>query len=267
MTAQIFVDDSGGKGHSRHFVLVGLASTRHRWARFSLEWRACLDTTPSIRVFKMRDAASLSGEFRHFTEQQRDDRLRQLAQVINRHAEFAIWTVIDLQAHEQTWAKLPKPQSEVYFWPFHTLIMGSCFDLWEECGWRERFEIVFDEQLIFGERARKWYPLIRDILAKKHPHEAVILPEAPLFAKDEDHLPIQAADLFAWCLRKNTDDPEAQAFDWLLHEMPNVSQSSYCNYYDLARMKSVQEESERLVLSREVPDDLIAKFRLIRTRK
>lgn len=268
MAVQVFVDDSGGKGQSKHFVLVGLVSDSERWSQFSREWRRCLDQPPRIEVFKMREAASCTGAFHRFTEEQRDGRLRELAQIINRYAEFAIWTVIDLEAHAQTWAKLPKPESEVYFWPFHILILGSCFDLWEECKWRERFEIIFDEQLIFGERARRWYPLIREMMRIKHPEEFAILPIDPLFRKDDEYLPIQAADLWAWCLRKNTDDPAAKSFEWLLAEMPNVSQSSYCNYYDLERMSSVKEESLRIAKAREVPPELWPIYKTIaRPRK
>jgi hypothetical protein len=267
MPVQAFVDDSGGKGQSKHFVLVGLVSNSERWARFSQEWRYCLDQPPRIAVFKMREAASCTGAFHRFTEEQRDARLRALAQIINRYAEFAIWTMIDLEAHVQTWAKLTKPMSEVYFWPFQTLILGTCFDLWEECHWRERFEIIFDEQLIFGERARSWYPLVREIMRIKHPEEFAILPVDPLFRKDDEFPPIQAADLWAWCLRKNTDDPAAKSFEWLLAEMPNVSQSHYCNYYDLERMSSVNDESLRIAKAGEVPPELLPIYETIARHK
>lgn len=263
MPVQAFVDDSGGKGHSRNFVLAGLVSDSERWALFAQEWRACLDQSPRIDIFKMREAASCTGEFHGFTAEQRDARLRTLAQIINRYVEFAIWTMIDLEAHAQTWTKLPKPKSEVYFWPFHTLIMGICFDLWEECRWRERFEIFFDEQLIFGERARRWYPLVKEIVRLKHPEEYELLPDDPEFRKDEEFLPIQAADLWAWCLRKNTDDPAAKAFEWLLAEMPNVSQSNYCNYYDLERMSGVEAESQRLFDAGEIPAQLLTMYESI----
>jgi len=267
MPVQAFVDDSGGKGQSKHFVLVGLVSNSERWARFSQEWRHCLDQPPRIAVFKMREAASCTGAFHRFTEEQRDARLRALAQIINRYAEFVIWTMIDLEAHAQTWAKLTKPKSEVYFWPFQTLILGTCFDLWEECHWRERFEIIFDEQLIFGERARRWYPLVREIMRIKHPEEFAILPVDPLFRKDDEFPPIQAADLWAWCLRKNTDDPAAKSFEWLLAEMPNVSQSHYCNYYDLERMSSVNDESQRIAKAGEVPPELLPIYETIARHK
>jgi hypothetical protein len=267
MPVQAFVDDSGGKGQSKHFVLVGLVSDSERWAHFSQEWRDCLDQPPRVAIFKMREAASCTGAFHRFTEEQRNARLRELAQIINRYAEFAIWTVIDLEAHAQTWAKLSKPHSEVYFWPFHTLILGACFDLWEECDWRDRFEIIFDEQLVFGERARRWYPLVREIMRVKYPEEYRILPVNPLFRKDDESLPIQAADLWAWCLRKNTDEPSAESFEWLLSEMRNVSQSNYCNYYDLERMSKVHDESERMVKAGEVPPELSAVFEAISGHK
>jgi hypothetical protein len=267
MPVQAYVDDSGGKGQSKNFVLAGLVSNSERWVEFSLEWRRCLDQYPRIEIFKMREAASLTGAFHRFTEEQRDSRLRELAQIINRYVEFAIWTMIDLDAHAQTWAKLTKPRSEVYFWPFHTLILGTCFDLWEECKWREPFEIIFDEQLIFGERARRWYPLIRELMRSTYPEEFTILPLDPMFGKDDDRLPIQAADLWAWCLRKNTDDPGAKSFEWLLEEMPNVSQSNYCNYYDLERMSSVLEESARIAQRGQVPSELMSIYEIISSKK
>lgn len=263
MPVQAYVDDSGGKGQSRHFVLAGLVSDSDRWALFSAEWQACLSQSPAIGVFKMREAVSCTGAFHRFTAEERDNRLRSLAQIINRHVAFAIWTMIDLDAHAQTWAKLPKPKSEVYFWPFHTMILGICFELWEECSWRERFELIFDEQLIFGERARRWYPLVKEIMRLKHPEEFQLLPDQPVFRKDDEFLPIQAADLWAWCLRKNTDDPSAKAFEWLLAEMPDVSQATYCNYYDLERMSNVNAESMRIVKAGEVPTELLPIYEAI----
>lgn len=267
MPVQVFVDDSGGKGQTKNFVLAGLVSDSERWAHFSLEWASCLGQYPHIKVFKMNEAASLTGAFYRFTEEQRDRLLQELAQIINRHVEFAIWTMIDLEAHAQTWGKLEKPKSEAYFWAFHTLILGTCFDLWEECGWKEPFEAIFDEQLIFGERARSWYPLIRELMQSTYPQEFTILPSEPMFAKDDDRLPIQAADLWAWCLRKNTDNPTAKSFEWLLEEMKNVSQSNYCNYYDRERMSEVIKESIRIAQAGIVPSNLVPIYKAVVRKK
>ena len=267
MPVQLFVDDSGGKGHSRHFVLAGLVSNSERWQTFCNEWNACLAESPPISLFKMREAATLTGAFRRFSEEARDDRLRKLARVIDDHVEFAIWTAIDLEAHADTWSKLGKPSSEPYFWCLHTLVLGVCFDLWETCNWREKFEAHFDEQLIFGDRAAKWLPFITEMMQHAHPAEASLLPDEILFCRDDDHPQIQAADLWAWCIRRNTDKPEERAFEWLLLEMKNVSQSNYCNYYDLDRMTAVVDKSRRIADSGEVPPELIPLYRQIAAKK
>jgi Protein of unknown function (DUF3800) len=245
MPVQVFVDDSGSQGQGRHFALVGLGADSEAWERFSLEWRACLDAPPRVRLLKMRDAAGLGGEFNRWSEDMRDDKLRALARVINRHVKFVIWTVIDLQAHAKVWAHKPKPHGEVYFWPFHTVTMGVCFDLWER-GWREPFEIVFDEQVIFGPRAKAWYLVVKEVVRLKEPDSHGIMPIEPVFRTDDDELPIQAADMYAWCIRRNTDQPDDQVFTWLLDELRNVSQSDYSNYYDQERMESVNVQADAI---------------------
>lgn len=63
MAVQVFVDDSGGKGHGKHFALVGLVAESESWEAFSVEWAACLAEHPKISMLKMRDAAALRGEF------------------------------------------------------------------------------------------------------------------------------------------------------------------------------------------------------------
>src|SRR4051812_36909596 len=150
MPVQAFVDDSDGRGHSRYFVLAGLITYAERWAEFSNEWYACLKEKPSIRRFKMGDAAGCSGEFRSFTPSERDDKLRKFCRIINQHPKLLTYTIIDLDAHAETWGKSRFLASrDPYFHPFHNTIMNAALSLWDY-GVRERFEIIFDEQLIFG---------------------------------------------------------------------------------------------------------------------
>ena len=163
MPVQVYCDESGHKGDGRHFVMAGLIAHSDHWAAFSDEWAAVLRESPGIHgVFKMKEAAGLSGRFWGFDDRQRDAKLKMLCRVINRYVKIATHSIIDIDAHAPTWAKLPKPQSDVYFWPFQNTILAACFHLWD-IGWRERFEILFDEQLVFGPRAKMWYPLIKDI--------------------------------------------------------------------------------------------------------
>lgn len=245
MPIQVFVDDSGNKGQSRHFALVGLIGHSDHWAVFNEEWRACLDEAPRIPLFKMREAAARSGAFRGFSLDQRDNRLGALARIINRAAQITTTSIIDHEAHSRTWASMPKPHSEVYFWPFQNIIQATCHTLWD-AGWREPFEVIYDEQVIFGPRALHWYPVVKRLFELQFPEQSALLPASPEFKKDDDALPIQAADMFAWCHRKATDEQGAIEFEWLLREMPNVKETDYSQYYDFERMQAVKKESERI---------------------
>jgi hypothetical protein len=264
MPVQAFVDDSGGRGHSQFFVLAGLIADSENWATFSDEWNACLKERPAIQRFKMRDAAGCSGEFRGFQPSDRDSKLRQLCRIINRHANLLAYTIIDLTAHAETWAKIAWAESrDPYFWPFQNTIMNAALSLWD-LGLRERFEIIFDENVIFGPRAKMWYPLIREVMRIREPEAYDILPIDPLFRSDDEFLPIQAADLFAWILRHGFDKPDDRPFPWMLGELTNIVETEHSQIYDRERMESVQRESAEQ--AHNVTPELRRMFRTITTR-
>jgi hypothetical protein len=260
MVTQAFVDDSGGKGTTRHFVLAALVGSSESWAEFSDEWAMVLRESPAVSVFKMKEAAGLSGQFRGMSGRQRDDKLRALARVINRQPRIATFSMIDLDAHAKTWASRPRPQAEPYFWPYQNTIMAVCHELWD-LGWRERFEIIYDEDLIFGPRARLWYPVMRRLMEVEYPEQATILPVDPMFKTDNEFLPLQAADMFAWCYRNATDKQDMEPYAWLLREMPNVRPTDYSQYYDLERMQSVMDDAQRLLKEGKIKTEIMEIYR------
>ncbi len=255
MPIQIFADESGSSGQGIHMVMAGLISDCESWLEFSNEWRSCLDEYPKIPIFKMSHAANLSGHFRNWKEEDRDSKLRKLAQIINRHVRCIMWSVIDVQAHSEILSKLPKPNNHPYFYLFHTLILGTCFELWQ-AGLREKFEIIFDEQLSTGKKAKKYFTVIREIMRIKHQNEFEILPADTIFRKDDDFMPLQAADLFAWCIRYNTDNPNSEAFGWLLSEMKNVKASEFSCYYDKDRMRNLLNMTYEILEEDDIPKDI-----------
>jgi hypothetical protein len=139
--------------------------------------------------------------------------------------------------------------------------MAACFTLWD-LGWRERFEIIFDQDVIFGPRARHWYPFMRRLMEIKYPDEgASLMPVDPMFRTDDEFMPLQAADLFAWCARDSLDNVESHQFAWLFEQMPNVKGTVYSQYYDLARMQAVKDESYRIVANpSEMPQELVTLY-------
>lgn len=261
MPVQAFVDDSGGKGQSRYFVSCGLVAHSDQWAAFSDEWRTELDAGRSVQYFKMREAAGFSGEFFGFSETQRNDKLLALARIINRYVGFVVFSSIDLDAHAKTWAvSVGKPLNEPYFWTFHNTINAACFELWD-IGWREPFEIIFDEQVIFGPRAKMWYPLMRDTIKIREPEAWAIMPVDPMFKSDLEFLPIQACDLIAWCGRRDGENPKDRPFAWLDDVIAKPYVSDYSQFYDHARMQAVMDESNALLRTGGIPMELIQKYR------
>ncbi|HEV8241413.1 MAG TPA: DUF3800 domain-containing protein [Thermoanaerobaculia bacterium] len=267
MPLQAFIDESGGKGQGRTFMMAGWIAAAEKWAQFSDEWGACLRSSPQIRYFKMREAAALSGEFWGLSEPSRDSKLRQLARIVARHALTAISCAMDIDALPDTFARFGAPYSDPYFWPFQITIKAICEDLAER-GIQEPVEIIFDEQCISGPKAKLWYPLIRAAALHDDPDDpaAAIMPVEPLFRSDQDAPPLQAADMLAWLLRRSsannwpaiehvertgrepaTHPPEPGDFAWLASEdlLAAVEFSSHVQFLTRERMERIAADADR----------------------
>jgi Protein of unknown function (DUF3800) len=247
VTIQAYIDDSGAKGQGRAFVLAGWIGEAEQCAGLANDWKQCLSSFPEIDYFKMREAASLRGQFAGLSEKLRDQKLRDLVRIIRQHGLTAYWCVTDLDAFAQTFARAyQKPCSDFYFWPFQMTMLGIGIDV-SARGCREAAEITFDEQVIFGPRASEWYPRVR--AAMSDGSVAAVLPAEPAFCDDKAVVPLQAADLLAWMLHRvlhNSLNP----FAWLAREELDLPQSPYCQVIDEPRMRSILQQSYRTLFER-----------------
>ncbi len=245
LALQVFVDDSGGRNQGNWFAMAGLMCPAEEWAAFSEEWSACLNESPRIQYFKMHQAAKLKGEFSGFTKQQRDDKLRTLLRIINQHAPV----LFTCTAHVGGLAAAnPRNKwfADPYFWPYQLMIMSVAEELSQwSAPWKGRFEIVFDEQVIFGPRARAWYPIIRAYVESKNPAKAALLPVDPVFKSDSEFLPLQAADLFAWLFRRGTNRLP-HTFDWTIEEINKVQYSKYSKVLSEEKMQSLMARAKNI---------------------
>ncbi len=164
--------------------------------------------------------------------------MRKLAKIINQYEPVAIVTKVNLADHAQTWAKASTPAKDVYFLPFFSIILGSIKELWER-GHREKIEVIFDRQLIFEPRVKTWYPVVKDIFQRLNDPDISpalsLMPHEPIFRCDEDFLPLQAADLFAYCFRL-ADEPD-MPLHWMAAEMPKVKLSKQSVLWNKERMQ------------------------------
>jgi Protein of unknown function (DUF3800) len=225
---QAYVDDSGNDGRGPVFLFSALIGEAEKWATFSDEWDACLRDAPSIRYFKMDEAAGNNKEFYGFSNIERDDKVRRLCRIINGVGATEISTSLELAAFDNTWRKTAgRPLCEPYFFPFQAMNMGVAYQV-GAMGVREPYEIFFDEQVIFGPRAKAWYPILRAFQV-----EAVraLMPVEPFFRSDHDVLPLQAADLTAWIERQKRSGG-LREFEWLDSELGGLLHSELSRLID-----------------------------------
>ena len=218
---QAFIDESGLDGSGPVLVFAGYIGEAEDWARFSDEWKAVLDKEPKISAFRMHDAAARWGEFANWPRELRDERLREFARVVGQYPLTAIHCSMDIAGHGEILKREHgKPLNQLYFWPFQIMILAVAFELVDQ-GCKERFEVIFDANDIFGPKAKAWYPIIRAATEVIDADAYAILPVEPIFKSDEEFLPLQAADMLAWLFRRGWAEPDRPdpEFGWIVDQI------------------------------------------------
>ena len=217
MPIQVYVDESGGRSQGQYFVMAGLISPAEKWGNFSEEWRACLDSKPKMRAFKMSDMAGHPGRRLGGL---RDQKLVEFAQIMNRYVEAGIYVEIEVEPFYRIFQDFkPKRRMDwLYYYAFHTMVMGVFFDQ-RDAGLKERFEIIFDENGMHGARTKRYYPLTREFLIAKFPESDSLLPIDAVFRDDSEFVPLQGSDMLAWSRLRAGDDFK---FEFMLKEMSNI---------------------------------------------
>jgi hypothetical protein len=103
LTLQAWFDDSGTKGTGRWMSMSGLFGEAELFASIADEWDKNLRARQpgAIRYFKMDEACQLDGEFKHWKEENRNAKVRQMAKLIDRNELLEIAARVDLAAFEK----------------------------------------------------------------------------------------------------------------------------------------------------------------------
>jgi Protein of unknown function (DUF3800) len=198
---QAFFDESGDREHSPVLVLGGFLAPYVQWHDFREQWKLMLGNKPDIENFKMNEAQKLRGQFLGWSEKDRDERVRLAYRTIEDHVSFQVSCIVDIEAldkivpkEELGRRKCPNP----YYVAFAAIIT-KIIQYQRTIGVSEKIDFIFDErvmeksQIVDGwESFKANTPIdMRDLLER-----------APAFENDKDLLPLQAADLLAWWVRK-----------------------------------------------------------------
>ncbi len=214
---QAFFDESGTKGQDVYMTMVGLFGRAEVFAEVADEWDRTLRAKHPgrIRYFKMSEACNLSGEFQHWDSKQRDAKVRQMAQVIDRDDLLEIGAAVHLDAFERIlspWKKkVPGKHAMSHPWVMlFTYVMPASVKAAVTAGSNRPMELVFDEQDTYRKTIMETYPEMR--AEEPDPQFQSVMPIQPWFRDDKDFVVLQAADLLAGETRMLGSDSEGPPF-------------------------------------------------------
>lgn len=202
MALQFFIDDSG-KNDPPVFVLAGFVSSTERWVEFSAAWASALADAPSIEHFKMVEANRRKGPFERLTFAQRDQKLLTLAEVIRDHVEFGISIAIPHADYGRVFEKRMMKSYDTPYVLAHNLMMNRADKILCEAKRVDVVDVIFDRQLDREKNILEAYAILGknpDYPGKRR------YPNSPAFADDKTTLPLQAADMLAWHVRRSYRD-------------------------------------------------------------
>jgi hypothetical protein len=211
MVFQAFIDDSGSEPQSPVFILGGFVADHAQWAAFSGEWQAALDEAPRLDYFKMSEAANLGahGQFARrlgWDEKKRDDRVAAFARIIAKHTRLRVSASIRHQDWAQI-ASLPAVERRLaidtpYVMLAHRLILAVAV-IGDRLGVSEPCDYIFDQQEGFSDELLKNWPDFKQNLEQSARSDlAKFVGSPPIFSDEKSFLPLQAADLYAWQIRR-----------------------------------------------------------------
>ena len=195
MVLQAYIDESGSENTHNALILGGYIATAEKWTAFSDEWGAALRVQPALAAFKMNDAVRLKGEFRFWTEASRDERLRHLRRIIDKHALYYISCVVPFGDFHKAIKVLSYKIKMTPYGAALLLLMGGARRYREMLEINERIDFIFDDQVMEKTRLlENWDEIANEIKGS----ERDFVSNTPIFRDDEDAMPLQAADMLAW---------------------------------------------------------------------
>jgi hypothetical protein len=187
---QAFIDDSSSNSR---LVLSGYLAPVSAWERFDIEWQQILDASPKMRRLKM---ASIYNEL---GKEEADKRLILFREVIEKYAALAVTFSVDIDAYKkvQSESKYSVLKTPYYVLMFDLIVNLSRYVIGSKIS--DKIEFIFDTQTPESEHI---YYAWKNI-GRARPDIAEFIGTTPKFEKDEEMLPLQAADLIAWWRRRH----------------------------------------------------------------
>jgi hypothetical protein len=202
---QAFVDDSAKSDGA--FCLAGYVAPAEAWANFAKEWKELLPygtrDSSGESHFKMHEMMALS---------ERQKRIQAFYNIIEKHVTFGISNVfrisdfhdarasIHTPRHRLDWGKMREP----YYYCFATLMNGFHHSLSEFMPEGGQIDFIFDDQSEKKHVLDAWDAHVEQQPSEIRKRYGV----TPRFESDRKFVPLQAADFWAWSVRRNFETGE-----------------------------------------------------------
>lgn len=197
---QSFADDSTSQLGGKRLFLAAYVNTVPQWEKFSDEWDAALKEHPAIEYAKMSEAESLRGQFRGWDPIERDRKIMRLANVVQASMPWSFHTSVDTADCARIMGPAaPLGLARPYMLCFQALIIQVAQSHFRFGGANLPIDFIFDDQGGIGEEAALFYDWIKGTTP---PEVRAVMGARPIFRDDKAVVPLQAADLLAWHVRR-----------------------------------------------------------------
>ena len=200
---QAFIDDSASDSGDQRLFLAGYLNLASRWKLFSAAWQEELSNKPTIKYLKMSEANALDGQFNGWSIATRDEKLNGLARVINHFQPLSF----HFSVSREQYYRILKPVSPRGLGnPHFTCCFGIVSMLARHIadqGVRVPIEFIFDEQSGVSDDMALFFDYMKNNIPKR---ARQLILRSPAFRDDKVFLPIQAADMLAWHVRREHEN-------------------------------------------------------------
>lgn len=208
MDLSAYFDDSGSDTGEREIVFAGLVNSDDSWQQFSLEWSTVLATPPTISHLKMVEANALRGQFAGWSRDVRDQKLQALADVIKRIRPQCTFEISISRAEYDNHVSptAPRGLATPHLAATFGAVSGVARHLASEGG-ATPVRFVFDEQNGVSQDVALFFDYMLQNLDSVS-HGLIKMPI--VYGNDMRDLPLQAADMLAWHIRRQSENSTDQ---------------------------------------------------------
>jgi Protein of unknown function (DUF3800) len=194
-----FVDDSGNNAESPVFVLAGFVLRAGSWKSFDEQWTATLSKPPALAYFKMRECAAIQGQFRGWKQDDRDSRLLEFANIIKDNALALVWALVKWDDFRHIFARVKSPIGRSPYNLVYYSLMAAAVKSMRHFNIEDKIGFIFDEQLHLSDSVQAVYGTVLNNMPSDLRN---LIGGRPIHGDDRKYLPLQAADMAAWLIRR-----------------------------------------------------------------